>query len=431
METATTNGLEVWGGVECTVNRVRDRFFNQLERSGHWHRESDLERFAALGVRTLRFPLLWETLARTADGEIDWSWSDRRLARMRELGIRPIAGLLHHGSGPIGTSLLDPEFPDKFARYAAAVAQRYPFLDAYTPINEPLTTARFSALYGHWYPHAADALSFARALLAQCRGVVLAMRAIREVRPDAQLIQTEDFGKTFSTPALRYQADFENERRWITWDLLSGRVGSRHPIRAYLKWAGISDSQLDFFSANPCPPDIIGTNYYVTSERYLDEDLFSYAPEARGGNGRDSYADIAAVRSPMQPFTGLAYRLAEINRRYGAPIAITEAHLGCTADEQMRWLMQIWNDCHSARDDGADVRAMTVWSLLGSFDWNSLVTRDAGHYEPGIFDVSGGDVRPTILADTVRSLARHGGYEHPFLSGIGWWRRAAELERCA
>jgi dTDP-4-dehydrorhamnose reductase len=431
METETADGLELWGGVECTVNRVGNSFFNQLERTGHWERESDLDRFAELGLRTLRFPILWETLARAADGPIDWSWSDRHVTRLRELGVRPIAGLLHHGSGPAGTNLLDPQFPEKFARYAAAVARRYPSLDAYTPINEPLTTARFSALYGHWYPHATDPLSFARALLAQCRGIVLAMRAIREVRPDAQLIQTEDFGKTFSTPALHYQAHFENERRWITWDLLSGWVGAKHPLRSYFKWAGISDAEIDFFSIHPCPPDIIGVNYYVTSERYLDSDLFAHEPETRGGNGQDDYADIAAVRSPLREFTGLAHRLDEIKRRYRTPIVITEAHIGCTADEQMRWLMQIWNECRSARDDGADVRAVTVWALLGSFDWNSLVTRAAGHYEAGAFDVSRGDVRPTALAGAVRALARNGHYEHPFLNSPGWWRSPEPLERCA
>lgn len=413
------------------MNRVGNRFFNQLERSGHWQRESDLDRFAELGLRTLRFPLLWETLARNADDEIDWTWSDRGLARMRALGIRPIAGLLHHGSGPMGTNLLDPKFPEKFARYAAAVARRYPFLDAFTPINEPLTTARFSALYGHWYPHASDARSFARALLAQCRGIVLAMRAIREVRSDAQLVQTEDFGKTFSTPAMRYQADFENERRWITWDLLSGRVGQEHALRDYLKWAGIRDADLEFFSDNPCPPDILGVNYYVTSERHLDDDFLGYAPETRGGNTRDRYADIAAVRSPAREFTGLRERLAEITERSARPIAVTEAHLGCTPDEQIRWLMEVWNDSRAARAGGCDIRAVTVWSLLGSFDWDSLVTRTAGHYERGVFDVSGGEVRPTILADVVRNLAAGRGFQHPLLSIPGWWRRGEQLERCA
>ena len=39
--------IQLWGGVECTINRVGDRYFNQLERSGHWQRaDNDLARFA-------------------------------------------------------------------------------------------------------------------------------------------------------------------------------------------------------------------------------------------------------------------------------------------------------------------------------------------------------------------------------------------------
>jgi dTDP-4-dehydrorhamnose reductase len=424
--------LPLWGGVECTVNRVGDGFFNQLVRSGHWEREDDLNGFAKLGLRTLRFPLLWETVAAHAGAEPDWSWPDRRLALLRTLGIRPVAGLLHHGSGPLGTSLLDPGFPEKFAAYAGAVARRYPWIDAYTPINEPLTTARFSALYGHWYPHKKDDASFARALLAQCRAVVLAMRTIREVAPDAILVQTEDLGKTFSTPELRYQAEFENERRWITWDLLCGRVDRDHPMSSYLKLAGVSHSELELFVREPCPPDLVGANYYVTSERYLDSNVFAHPAETHGGNGRHSYADIAAVRSPMRIATGLENLLMDATLRYERPIAVTEAHLGCTGDEQLRWFMEVWDAAGAARDRGADIRAVTVWSLLGSFDWDSLVTRDSGHYEPGVFDLSGGNRCPTILAEMVRSLAAGEDFNHSILSLPGWWRvdRFADLQ-CA
>jgi dTDP-4-dehydrorhamnose reductase len=74
---------------------------------------------------------------------------------------------------------------------------------------------------------------------------------------------------------------------------------------------------------------------------------------------------------------------------------------------------------------------MTVWSLLGSFDWDSLVTRVAGNYEQGVFDISGSTVRATVLAEVVRGLAKDGDFEHPFLFASGWWRRAEQLERCA
>jgi dTDP-4-dehydrorhamnose reductase len=55
--------IEWWGGVECTVNRVRDRWFDQLVWSGHHWRGDDLERFADLGMTAIRYPVLWERLA--------------------------------------------------------------------------------------------------------------------------------------------------------------------------------------------------------------------------------------------------------------------------------------------------------------------------------------------------------------------------------
>ena len=418
--------------MECTVNRVGDRFFNQLERSGHWDRPGDIGLFAGLGLQTLRFPVLWELLAPNSADEIDWSWTDGRLGQMRALGIRPIAGLLHHGSGPRYTNLLDPEFPEKFARYAGAVAERYPWIEAYTPINEPLTTARFSALYGHWYPHKGDDLSFARALLAQGRATVLAMRAIREVNPQAQLIQTEDFGMTHSTRLLAYQARFENERRWITWDLLTGMVDRSHPMWSYLRWAGMSEAAIEIFRREPCAPDILGVNHYVTSERFLDENIAAHSPESWGGNGRHRYADVAAVRSDATDIAGAKKLLLEIWQRYGRPVAVTEAHLGCTADEQLRWFMEIWRAALQAREEGVDLRAVTSWALLGSFDWNSLLTREENYYEAGAFDVFDGDPRPTLLAEMIRELAAGNEFDHPFLAEPGWWRGEARLERrCA
>src|SRR5207237_1039165 len=82
---------------------------------------------------------------------------------------------------------------------------------------------------------------FLRATLNQVRATRLAMAAIRAVQPDAQLVQTEDLGRTHSTPALRYQATFENERRWLTFDLLTGRVGRTHAMYAYARWCGMGD----------------------------------------------------------------------------------------------------------------------------------------------------------------------------------------------
>ncbi len=420
--------IEVWGGVECTVNRVGEQYFDQLARNGHAVRASDLERFARLGLRTLRYPMLWERIAPEGVDTADWSWADERMEMLRSLGIRPIVGLLHHGSGPRYTSLIDPEMPKKLAAFARAFAERYPWVDHYTPINEPLTTARFSALYGLWYPHREENPHFALAQIHQCQGIVRAMQEIRRVNPEARLVQTEDLGKVYSTPLLSYQAEMENERRWLTYDLLCGRVDRDHPMREYyFADLGREEARLDWLIENAAPPDIIGVNHYLTSERFLDERVDRYPEHARGGNGIHEYADVEAVRVLANGTAGPGTLLTEAWERYRLSLAVTEVHLGCTREEQMRWLKEVWDSARQLADSGVDIRAVTAWSLLGAYDWHCLLTRDDGRYEPGVFDLRSPEPRPTGLARMIVDMAAGREPRHPVLRGAGWWRRRIRL----
>lgn len=413
--------LELWGGAECTVNRVGDAFRDQLIETGHHDRPEDLDRIAALGVKALRFPVLWERVCPDDPAQCDWTWTDDRLARIRERGMRPIAGLVHHGSGPRRTHLLDPNFGVKLGDYAAQVAERYPWIADWTPVNEPLTTARFAALYGHWYPHARDEASFWRALVHQIEGVVCAMAAVRQVRPDARLIQTEDLGKTYGTPATQAQVAYDNDRRWMGWDLLCGRVVAGHALWERLVGFGLAD-KLEALAGAPCPPDVIGINHYLTSDRFLDENVAAYPPQMRGGNGSIAYVDTEAVRVLDPAPDGLANALAEAWSRYRIPIAISEVHNGCTREEQMRWMRDAWQDAKAARAAGLEVQAVTAWSLFGASGWNTLLTAP-GLYEPGVFDGRGGEPRPTAMAPLLQALVRGERHGHPALDGEGWWRR--------
>ena len=391
--------------------------------SGHQERIDDLDRIAALGIRTLRYPAIWERIERSP-GLLDWRWTDERLERLRTLGIDPILTLLHHGSGPRGTDLLDPAFPERFARFAGRVAQRYPHIARYTPVNEPVTTARFSALYGHWYPHARDTRAFFRAVWHQVRAIQLAMRAIRQVNPNAVCVLTDDYGAVHSTRPLRYQAGFENHRRWIGLDLLFGKVSREHPLRGFLLDAGIDERALDAMAAEPTDGAIIGIDYYLTSERFLDHRLERYPTQLHGGNGQHAYVDVEAVRARTEGIQGAERMLQEIWNRYGYPVAITEAFLGRPWCDRVRWVQSIWEAAAAARAGGADVRAVTSWALLGSFEWDSLVTRQTGGYEAGAFDVLRPGQPETDLARWIRATAA--GYPIP-VATPGWWETDARF----
>ena len=420
----STSPVEIWGGIECTINRVNKTYFDQLDFAGHYSREKDIEQLAELGIKKLRYPVIWEKHQPKADTEIDWSETEKRLLQCKELGIQPIAGLVHHGSGPKYASMETEEFATGLAAYAAKVAQKFPWIEYYTPVNEPLTTARFCGLYGHWYPHYKDNAAFLRLLINECKATVLAMEAIRKINPNAKLVQTEDLSKTYSTPLLQYQANFENKRRWLSFDLIMGRVNEKHGLWSYFMWSGIKPEELDFFQEKNITPDIIGFNYYPTSERFLDENLSKYPQSSHGGNHQHKYADVEAVRVDLEDGEyGAKLLLTEAWERFQLPMAVTEVHLGCTRDEQLRWLNEIYTIANELKSKGANIVAITAWAMLGSYGWNKLLTREDALYEPGIFDLRSESPRPTVLAKMLKSFAHGKAFKHPVLEEKGWWKK--------
>ncbi len=416
---------EIWGGIECTINRVGKDYLSQLEFSGFYNNEELLNKIISLGIKVLRYPVLWEQHQPIEDLQINWTKTAQQLETLQKNGIEPIAGLVHHGSGPSYTDLLDNSFPEKLAAYATRVAERFPWLEYYTPVNEPLTTARFSGLYGIWYPHHSSDQAFLRMLVNQLKGVVLSMQSIRKINPSAKLVQTEDLGKTYSTPLLQYQADFENARRWLTYDFLCGKVDKHHPLYLYLLDNGLGKDDIQFFLDNPCIPYIAGFNHYITSERFLDDRLYLYPLHMHGGNGQHQYVDTEAVRVCHEEDSGLSVLLNEAWKRYELPMALTEVHLHCTREEQLRWFMNVYQACTKLNEHGLNIKAITAWSIFGAYGWNKLLSGDtsAYEYEPGVFDLRSSDARPTALAQMIRNLAGNKVYKHPLLLSRGWWKR--------
>ena len=415
--------LEVWGGIECTLNRVGNVYYDQCIKNGHAERSGDFKLFKDLGITRLRYPCLWENVAMDFPDKKDWSKLDQKLNELRESGIKPIAGFLHHGSGPLYMDLLHPEFPEMLADYAGEFAKRYPWIEEYTPINEILTTARFSCLYGHWYPHHNNDLSFLRAVFGQCKATVLAMREIRKIIPNAKLIQPEDIGHCQSTEKLIYQRDFENERRWLAWDILCGKFDNSHPLYGYAISSGITQEQVQWALLNTCEPDILGINHYLLSNRFLDERLALYPVNFHGGNGIHQYADVGVLDTGQAELPSPLEIIDDTWERYHLPLAITEVHTRGHREEQMRWFYQMWNAVKKSKQKGIAIKAITAWSLLGSFDWHSLCTKNEMFYEPGVFELDhhSGIPKHTGLSKLIKDLATQGKTDCPFLDTRASW----------
>jgi dTDP-4-dehydrorhamnose reductase len=109
------------------------------------------------------------------------------------------------------------------------------------------------------------------------------------------------------------------------------------------------------------------------------------------------------------------------------PLAITEVHLGCTKEEQLRWLHEVWTAALESRVKSVDIRAVTAWAAFGTFDWNSLLTSNDGCYESGVFDLRSPTPRPTALAGWVQTITSGKEVDHAVLDSPGWWHRMDRL----
>jgi dTDP-4-dehydrorhamnose reductase len=409
----------VWAGPECAHLTVGTWACDQLALTGHDRRPDDIRRLADLAVSAVRYPVLWGRGGGRGDGT-DWAWAEDRLERLAAAGVAPIVGLLHHGFGPAGLDPLDPAWADRFGAYAGEVARRYPGVTSFLPLNEPLTTARFGALYGWWPPYARDPTAFAALLLALCRGIAAAARAIRRERPASTLIVNEDVGRTLASAGCRAVARRHDERRWLGFDLLTGRVDPSHAAWRALATTSANRRILDELRVDPVDPDILGIDHYVTSDRYLDNRLARFPAWTHAVEGELRYADVELVRVAGHEAAGFDAAIGDTWARYRRPLALTEVQLAGEPADQASWWLEAIASARTAAASGIPVRAVTAWSVFGAFDWASVLRDPRGAYEAGCYDVSpDGPPVQTALAGVVRaSAAGLRRAERP-----GWWRR--------
>src|SRR5687767_14108175 len=138
-------------GIECSYPKVpglgrRD----MLEETEHYRRwREDLALVKELDICMLRYGPPYHLVSLGPD-RYDWEFTDQVFTEMQSLGIVPIADMLHFGLPDWLGDFQNPDFPQQFAAYAVAFAQRYPWVQWYTPVNEIYLCARASTLLGFW-----------------------------------------------------------------------------------------------------------------------------------------------------------------------------------------------------------------------------------------------------------------------------------------
>jgi beta-glucosidase len=343
---------------------------DQMAECGHYDRwREDFALVQEIGCNFLRLgPALHSTLL--GPGRHDWEYADQAFAELRRLRIVPIVDLCHFGVPDWIGDFQNPDFPALFADYARAFAERFPWVQLYTPVNEMFITAVFSARYGWWNEQLATDRGFVTALKHVVRANILAMEAILEVRPDALFIQSESSEYFHAdSPAAVGPAEIRNAERFLSLDLNYGRrVDSG--MYQYLLDNGMTRAEYDFFLTHRLKRwCIMGNDYYVTNEHLVAAD------------GR--------TRAAGEIF-GYATITRQYYERYHLPVMHTETNLqeGPNGEEAVFWLWKQWANVLRVRNDGVPVVGFTWYSLTDQVDWDVALREKRGRANPlGLYDL--------------------------------------------
>ncbi|HYZ34943.1 MAG TPA: family 1 glycosylhydrolase, partial [Crenalkalicoccus sp.] len=254
-------------GIENSAPVIAEGFRrDQMAECGHYdHWREDFALVRELGCDMLRYgPQLHTTLR--GPGRHDWSFADETLPALRALGIVPVVDLCHFGVPDWIGDFQNPDFPPLFADYARAFAARFPWVQLYTPVNEMLITAVFSAKYGWWNEQLSSDRGFVTALKHAVRANVLAMEAILAVRPDAIFVQSESTEYFHAdSPAAIGPAECRNAERFLSLDLNYGRRVESE-MYEYLMDNGMTREEYHFFQRQDLKRHcIMGNDWYVTN----------------------------------------------------------------------------------------------------------------------------------------------------------------------
>lgn len=358
--TGIENSAPIVKGPEGRPCRV-----DQMAASGHDKRwREDFRLVHELGLRCLRYgPPYYAT--HLGPGHYDWTFADETFAELRRLEIVPIADLCHFGIPDWLGNFQNPDFPGYFAEYAEAFARRYPWIWLYTPVNEMLVTAEYSALYGYWNEQLCSDRAFVTALTHIVEANIRASEAIRRLC-NPWFVQSEAtrYYHPYSPDAIG-RTDYLNEHRFLSLDLNYSKEPAGRMVE-YLFENGMSLAQYDYFMKRDIWPScVMGTDYYETGESMV-------------------FADGTTRECNVLGYYGLTRQYYD---RYRLPIMHTETNQIQGLDAVL-WLERQWANVLRLRQEHYPIIGFTWYSLTDQIDWDIALREQRGRVTAnGLYDM--------------------------------------------
>ncbi len=346
------------GGFESATHTRRDRRRIDVAH-GTRHdtlAATDYALLAECGIRTVRDALRWH-LIEHAPALYDWSSFLPTLDAALQTRTQVLWDLCHWGV-PEHVDPFSPEFPDQFARFAAAAARLIreahkragiPGPSIFCPVNEISFWSWVGGDEQHFFPFAQGRGAELKQQLV--RASLAAIRLIRSDDPTARFIQPEpviQIAGNASLPQRALAAERHTEGQYEAWDMLAGY----HPPDSLLATEDVGGT--------PDCLDIVGVNFYWNNQ-WIDRG-------ERTPLGHNLHRPLHLI-------------LKSLWQRYGRPLLITET--GAEASAAVGWLGYVAAEVRQAMRLGVPVLGLCLYPVMDYPGWD-----DGRHCSCGLIEVA-------------------------------------------
>ena len=329
-------------GFECSTFCWKDHGRRDLVDETQHRRfvDQDYEQLRSLGIAVAREGIPWPFVDGGGGGAYDFSHIDPMIAAMNRCQILPIWDLCHYGY-PDGLDPFSDAFTERFAAYCRAAAEyvvpRVRGPHCFTPINEISFFADCGGDWGWVAPFKTGEEERKRLRLALCRAAIAGAKAIREVDPEARIVNIDPLVQVVAPPdkpELVEKARHETfEDTFVGWDIIAGL---QHPE----------------LGGSPEILDIVGVNCYAFGQ-------MQYA-----ANGPHK-----ALEPHAEGIVPLCELLKRTWDRYHRPIIIAET--SGLAEGRPAWLKDVMEEAMAAVNAGIDFHGVCLFPAVDMPNWHT------------------------------------------------------------
>jgi beta-glucosidase/6-phospho-beta-glucosidase/beta-galactosidase len=334
------------GGFECSTHRNQGgKRLDLIDSTRHDQlAASDYLRMTEIGMRTARDGARWYLIEREPY-QYDFSSLKNQVYAARETGIEIIWDLFHYGY-PQDLDIFSPAFPERFARFSAAVTE---FLAAelgdklfICPVNEISFFAWAAGKVGVFYPFKKKRGNELKRQLV--RATIESIKAIRSVSSAVRFVFTDPaihvVAGSARTPALKTAAEKYRRVQFEGFDMICGR---RNPE----------------LGGRPEYLDIIGLNYYFHNQ-------WRYPSRRKIKLGHAEYRPLSEI-------------LQEYYQRYNRPILIAET--GIEDEKRPEWFRYVCEQTRVALSNRVPIQGVCLYPVVNHPGW-----ADNRHCHNGLWD---------------------------------------------